>query len=113
MRYQKRYLNRESRCGKAYQPAVPRPESKAQRACKPHRERVAKYYYCLFSSNYSICSRQQCLRDRDPNLLCCLEIDDQFELGGLLDRQIRRLRALENLSTYVAARRSNSGTLVP
>ena len=41
-------------------------------------------------------SRQQWGRYLRPNRLRSLEIDDQLEFGGLLDRQIARLFAFEN-----------------
>ena len=37
------------------------------------------------------------MRDRQPERLRRLEVDDQLELGGLLDGQVGGLRALENL----------------
>ena len=37
------------------------------------------------------------LGNREPKRLRGLEIDDQVELGGLLDGKIRRLRAFQNL----------------
>jgi hypothetical protein len=41
-------------------------------------------------------SGQQRFRDGEAECLGGLEIDDQFELGGLLDRRIGRLIAFEN-----------------
>src|SRR5712692_3066979 len=49
------------------------------------------------SLNYLVRPLQQSLRDRQPERLRRLKVDDQLELGGLLDGQIRRLRPLENL----------------
>src|SRR5713226_4542022 len=46
------------------------------------------------SLNYLVRSLQQSLRDRQPERLRRLKVDDQLELGGLLDGQIRRLRPL-------------------
>src|SRR5882724_6242440 len=40
---------------------------------------------------------QQRRRDRQPERLGGLEVDDQLELRGLLHREIGRFRALENL----------------
>src|SRR4030095_4996282 len=40
--------------------------------------------------------RQQRRRDRQAERLGGLEVDDQLELGGLLDRKVSRLRPLEN-----------------
>src|SRR5258708_40293154 len=40
---------------------------------------------------------QQRCRHFDAKRLCGLQIDHQFELGRLLDRQVARLRTLENL----------------
>src|SRR5262249_50284528 len=39
----------------------------------------------------------QRLRNRQTKRLGSLEVDEELELGGLLDRKIARLRALENL----------------
>jgi hypothetical protein len=41
--------------------------------------------------------RQQRRRDREAERLGGLEVDHELELGGLLDGQIARLRALEDL----------------
>src|SRR5215467_4716356 len=41
--------------------------------------------------------RQQRLRDRQAKGFGGLEVDDQLELGGLLDRQVAGLGALEDL----------------
>src|ERR1700716_3990560 len=40
---------------------------------------------------------EQCRWHNDAKRLCGLQIDHQFELGRLLDRQVGRLRTLENL----------------
>src|SRR6266704_1652047 len=40
---------------------------------------------------------QQCRWHGDAKRLCGLQIDHQFELGRLFDRQVGRLRTLENL----------------
>src|SRR5258705_8093099 len=40
---------------------------------------------------------QQRCRHFDAKRLCGLQIDHQFELGGLLDRQVGRVRTLEYL----------------
>src|SRR6266508_739258 len=44
---------------------------------------------------------QQRLRDRHPQRLRGLEVDDEFEFSGLLDRQIARLGTFEDF-VYVA-----------
>jgi hypothetical protein len=44
-----------------------------------------------------ICSHQHPLRNGQADLFGCLEIDHQFELGWLLDREIGGLSAFENL----------------
>src|SRR5262249_19115260 len=41
-------------------------------------------------------------RDFDAERSCCLQVDDEFVFGGLLDRQIGRLGALEDLSRVSA-----------
>jgi hypothetical protein len=46
---------------------------------------------------------QQRLRDRQAQGFGGLEVDDQLELGGLLDREIGGLGALEDL-VYVSGR---------
>src|SRR5260370_982275 len=47
--------------------------------------------------DYLIRPLQERRRDRQSESLGGLEVDDQLELGGLLDRQVGRLGALENL----------------
>src|SRR5262245_41047742 len=47
--------------------------------------------------DYLVRSQQQCLWDREAEGLRGLEIDDQLELRGLLDRKIARLCTIENL----------------
>jgi hypothetical protein len=44
-------------------------------------------------------TQQERFRDAEANLLGGLEVDDQLEFLGLLDRQIGGLYALENFST--------------
>jgi hypothetical protein len=41
-------------------------------------------------------SNQNRLRDGEAESLCRLHVDDEFELGGLLDRGITRLGAFED-----------------
>ena len=48
-------------------------------------------------------TRQHRLRDRQPQRLGGLEVDDQLEFGGLLDGQIRGFGSSENL-VHVAGR---------
>ena len=50
----------------------------------------------LASFNDFVRPPQHLLRNRQTDLLCGLEIDDQLELRRLLDRQIGRLRSLED-----------------
>src|SRR6266581_1169071 len=48
------------------------------------------------SFDHPVGAQEDGLRDRDAESLGGLEVDDQFELRGLLDGQVARLRALEN-----------------
>jgi hypothetical protein len=57
--------------------------------------------------------RENCLGDGESEHLRGLRIDRQLELGGLLDRQITRLRPLRILSTKYGARRYTPFRLVP
>jgi hypothetical protein len=57
--------------------------------------------------------QQQRLWDRKAERLGGLEIDDQFELRGLLDGEVGGFGTLEDLSTQVAARRLMSGMCGP
>jgi hypothetical protein len=50
------------------------------------------------SFNDVVCGGEEQLRHSEAERLGGLEIDDQLEGRRLLDRQIRGLRALENLS---------------
>src|SRR6185295_11499268 len=47
-------------------------------------------------SNHFVRPNQHVRRDRQSDLLRSLEIDDEFKLGRLLDREIRGLCAFEN-----------------
>jgi hypothetical protein len=49
------------------------------------------------SFDHLVGALQQRRRHFDAKRLCGLQIDHQFELGGLLDRQVGRVRTLENL----------------
>ena len=49
----------------------------------------------LVSPDHSVRSRQHIWWDREADLLGGFEIDDQLELGGLLDGKIGWLRAFE------------------
>src|SRR5262249_164412 len=49
------------------------------------------------SPNHLLCTKQQILRNLDPQLACHAPVDDEFVARDLLDRQILWLRALENL----------------
>src|SRR4029453_17303392 len=46
---------------------------------------------------YLVRSQQKRRRDRQPERLGGLEVDHQLERGGLLDGQVSRIRALQNL----------------
>jgi len=50
-----------------------------------------------FSLEHLIRPQQQRLRNREAESFGGLEVDDQFELGRLLDRKVARLGTLENL----------------
>jgi hypothetical protein len=65
------------------------------------------------SLDHFIRPRHHRRRDRQPNLLRRLQIDDELELRRLLDRQIGGLGPFKILSTNVAARRSISVLLAP
>jgi hypothetical protein len=47
--------------------------------------------------NHLVGALRQRLRDFQAERLRGVEVDDQLELGGLLDRQLARFRALEDL----------------
>src|ERR1700736_3184651 len=49
------------------------------------------------SFDQPIRAHEQRWRHVEPERLCCLEVDNKFEFRGLLDWQITRLVALENL----------------
>ena len=40
--------------------------------------------------------KQECLRDRQPKRLRCLQVDDEIEFCGLLDGEIGGLRAFQD-----------------
>src|SRR5215472_13278416 len=50
-----------------------------------------------FSFDHPVRPRQHVRRNRQADLLCRFEIDDELELLRLLDRQISWLRAFQNL----------------
>ena len=50
---------------------------------------------CLF--NHLGRLQEEARRDRETKLIGGLQVDDQLELRGPLNRQVRGLRALENL----------------
>ena len=55
------------------------------------------FCYCASLLDHLIRSRQHIGRDRQTNLLGRFEIDDQLELFRLLDREVRRFGAFQNL----------------
>jgi hypothetical protein len=63
--------------------------------------------------DHLIRTRQQRRRDRQAECLGGLEVDDEVELGGLLDGMSAGLAPLRILSTYVAARRYTSAVFDP
>src|SRR5262249_9724877 len=67
-------------------------------ATTPHRtqEYVGPLKRGGASLNELVGSQQKRLRDRQAERLRCLEVDDQIELGRLLDRQIGGLGPLED-----------------
>src|SRR2546428_223274 len=52
---------------------------------------------CAGSFDQLVRPQQQCLRDRQPKSLRGFEVDHELELGGLLDGEVRRLGALQDL----------------
>ena len=69
----------------------------------PNRDTTAAGALVSLSSNCGplfdnlVSAQQECLRDCQPEGLRSLEIDDEFELGWLLNREVGGLCALENL----------------
>src|SRR5262249_19429249 len=59
--------------------------------------RWAAAWSTMASLNDLICAGEQRRRDRQPQRLGRLEVDDELEVGGLLDRQVAGLGALEDL----------------
>jgi hypothetical protein len=51
--------------------------------------------------NHLVGAGEQCRRHNDSKRLCGLQIDHQFELGRLFNRQVGSLRALEKLVNEV------------
>src|SRR5262249_27891412 len=75
------------------------PAGPARRAALPRKHTTGPTMYVLRSNllDYLIRSQQQRWRDGEAERLGRLEVDHELELRGLLDGQIGRLRALENL----------------
>jgi hypothetical protein len=81
--------------------AALRHESQMRKAggIKPHKRVRLMIGHGIFSLDHLIRPREHVSRNRNADLFCGLQIDHQFKLGRLLDRQIRGLGTLENLST--------------
>ena len=63
------------------------------------------------SSNYFIRPREHVGRNCQPDLLRRLEVDDEFKLRWLLNRQIGRFSAFQDLVHIIGARLKLSGSL--
>src|SRR5262249_1489401 len=61
------------------------------------------FCHCASSLDYFVCTIQHIGRDRQADLLRGLQIDDELELGRLLDREISGLDAFQDL-VYVSVR---------
>src|SRR6478752_9161845 len=81
--------------------AEPQSSKKTVQKTKPkmflNRLWVTVFRFKPLLSDHPIRSRQHVGRNRQADLFCCLEIDDQVELCWLFDGQIGGLCALENL----------------
>src|SRR5438132_7531741 len=67
-----------------------------QEAARPPSVSARRGTFAGSSLDYLVRPQQQRLRNRQPEGLGGLEIDDQLELRGLLHRKIRRFRAPED-----------------
>src|SRR5262249_33053183 len=90
-----------------------RPESDQARAAVQY---VAKGHFrthvsqqTASSFDHVVCKGEKRGRDREAKRLCSLEVDYQFELGRLLNREIGRLGAFENFIDVVACMAEDIG----
>src|SRR5258705_4559660 len=86
--------NGPSRCGGTESAVVGRSREPRESECC-HEKPSARVEHALL--DHLVCPLEQRLRDRQPERLRGLHIDDQLKLGGLLDRQVTRLGAFQNL----------------
>jgi hypothetical protein len=56
-----------------------------------HRSKTASLF------DHLVGAQEEISTDRKSECSRCFEIDDKLEFGGLLNRQVGRLRALQNL----------------
>src|SRR5262249_57947263 len=70
-------------------------------AALPTKRTFSLFYYLVGAGEYV---RRNC----EAKLLRCLEVDHEFEFGGLFDRQICRSRAVEYL-IHVLSRPTKNG----
>src|SRR6516162_6686559 len=54
------------------------------------------------SFNHLVGAQQERLRDRQAERLGGGQVDDEIELGGLLDRDVTRLRSAQNLVNIIS-----------
>ena len=65
------------------------------------------------SFDHLVGAQQERFRDCQSDRLGGRQIDDEIELGRLLDRKVSRLRAAQNLVDIVGSAAVRSGTLAP